>query len=146
MAVSAFTVGVIYNQFQPSGVALGGFQTRTVADASPQSEGYSIVRMKRIVETGEALIVDARPQEQYLQGHIPGAINLPANEFSTSFSRHESDLRAASDRGIVVYCSSRTCGASEKLVRELRQHGFQNLAVFSGGWDTWIANQLPEMR
>jgi len=38
---------------------------------------------KRIDQPGKVLIVDARPEKEYRQGHIPNAINIPTSQFKS---------------------------------------------------------------
>ena len=37
----------------------------------------------RIEQPGKVLIVDARTEKEYRQGHIPTAINIPSSEFKS---------------------------------------------------------------
>ena len=38
---------------------------------------------KWIDQPGKVLIVDARPEKEYRQGHIPNAINIPSSQFKS---------------------------------------------------------------
>jgi rhodanese-related sulfurtransferase len=38
---------------------------------------------KRLDQPGKVLIVDARPEKEYRQGHIPDAINIPSSQFKS---------------------------------------------------------------
>jgi rhodanese-related sulfurtransferase len=37
--------------------------------------------IKRIVQSEKLLVVDARTAEEYRQGHIPNAVNIPPSQF-----------------------------------------------------------------
>ena len=65
-------------------------------------------------ETGY-IIIDARTQEEYDEGHIPGAIMIPEYEIA---DRAEKEL-ADKDQLILVYCRSgrRSKIAAEELVK-----------------------------
>ncbi len=48
----------------------------------------------------KAVLIDARPAEEYRQAHIPGAINIPADRMKTATSRLPRDKATA----IIFYC------------------------------------------
>lgn len=75
-----------------------------------------------LIESG-ALVVDVRTPEEFAQGHLDNAINIPLNTVETGFA----DI--AKNRSIVVYCRSgnRSGMAMESLVKQ----GFIN--VHNGG-------------
>jgi rhodanese-related sulfurtransferase len=61
------------------------------------------------------IILDVRRPDEYAEGHIPGAINVPNEEIGTA------DIEELPDKSrlIFVYCRSgrRSKEASEKLVK-----------------------------
>jgi rhodanese-related sulfurtransferase len=91
---------------------------------------------------GTAFVLDARAEESFTQGHIPGARNVPAAEAEVSLP---SDLLgAARDRTLVVYCEGGDCQSSLALARRLHEEGFRDIRVFGGGWEAWTKAGLPE--
>ena len=48
----------------------------------------------------KAVLIDARPAEEYQQAHIPGAINIPADRMKTETSRLPKDKATP----IIFYC------------------------------------------
>ena len=72
------------------------------------------------------IIIDARTQEEYDEGHIPGAILMPEYEIA---DRAEKEL-PDKDQLILVYCRSgrRSKIASEELVKL----GYTNVKEFGG--------------
>ena len=72
------------------------------------------------------IIIDARTQEEYDQGHIPGAILIPEYEIA---DRSEKEL-PDKEQLILVYCRSgrRSKIAAEKLVKL----GYSNVKEFGG--------------
>ena len=72
------------------------------------------------------IIIDARTQEEYDQGHIPGAIMIPEYEIA---NRAEKEL-PDKDRLILVYCRS---GRRSKIAaEELVKLGYTNVKEFGG--------------
>jgi rhodanese-related sulfurtransferase len=82
------------------------------------------------------LWVDARPDAQFQQEHIPGAISLNEDRWSELLPQ----MLAAwtPDKRVVVYCSSQSCAASHEVARRLRAEAeLKNVFVLHGGWETW---------
>ena len=74
----------------------------------------------------EYIIIDARTQEEYDQGHIPGAIMIPEYEIAV---RAENEL-PDKDQLILVYCRS---GRRSKIAaEELVKLGYTNIKEFGG--------------
>ena len=72
------------------------------------------------------IIIDARTQEEYDQGHIPGAIMIPEYEIA---DRAETEL-LDKDQLILVYCRS---GRRSKIAaEELVKLGYTNVKEFGG--------------
>ena len=72
------------------------------------------------------VIIDARTQEEYDQGHIPGAIMIPEYEIA---DRAEKEL-PDKDQLILVYCRS---GRRSKIAaEELVKLGYTNVKEFGG--------------
>jgi rhodanese-related sulfurtransferase len=82
------------------------------------------------------LWVDARPEEAFARGHIPGAILLNEDEWDAQLRTF---LTAWSpERKIVVYCSAQSCNASHAVAERLRNEaGLKNIYVLEGGWEGW---------
>lgn len=83
------------------------------------------------------LLVDARSREEYAEGHVPGAINVPFREIPS----HVAELEAGRTRGVVTYCEH---GPRSMLAqRALAKAGFTNLAQLEGDMSGWRASGRP---
>ena len=72
------------------------------------------------------IIIDARTQEEYNQGHIPGAILIPEYEIADCAEKELPDK----DQLILVYCRS---GRRSKIAaEELAKLGYANVKEFGG--------------
>ena len=82
---------------------------------------------KQIMDSEEGyIILDVRTQEEYDQGHIPGAILIPDNEVKVTAE----DVLTDKDQLILVYCRS---GRRSKLASEiLVELGYTNIKEFGG--------------
>ncbi|MBI1389645.1 MAG: hypothetical protein GC154_14500 [bacterium] len=93
------------------------------------------------VNQGAAIIIDARPAEDYALGHIPGAINLPFNEFDAYFEELGPSL--PKDFPIVVYCGGGNCDDSHEVLYQLQARNFQDLSIYTEGWREWSQGDFP---
>jgi phage shock protein E len=77
---------------------------------------------------GSAVYVDVRTPEEYAEGHVVGAINIPHDQMAARWS----ELDAYKGKPMVVYCRS---GRRSAIALEvLREHGF-TAAENGGGLD-----------
>ena len=82
---------------------------------------------RQIMDTREGyIILDVRTQEEFDQGHIPGAILIPDYEIEARAEKELTDK----DQLILVYCRS---GRRSKLAAEtLVKLGYTNIREFGG--------------
>ena len=92
---------------------------------------------KQIMDTEEGyIILDVRTQEEYDQGHIPGAIVISHEEIEEKAE----DVLTDKDQLILVYCRS---GRRSKLAAEaLVALGYTNIKEFGGiiDWPYEVVN------
>ena len=87
-----------------------------------------------------AIWVDARPDNEFAQGHVPGAIPLNEDrwdELLPAFLGQFSADPDSSHKKIVVYCSSKNCNLAEEVARRLREALPNDVRVLQGGWEEW---------
>lgn len=80
--------------------------------------------MRTLVKNQAVLPVDARTEEEYRMGRLPGA-TLWATKLSSN------------GRPIVVYCSNEFCERALQVAEELRKAGAKDVAVFVDGYEAW---------
>jgi rhodanese-related sulfurtransferase/DNA-binding transcriptional ArsR family regulator len=68
---------------------------------------------------GQVVILDVRPSEEFLAGHIPGALSVPLTELDEAL--HSLPRRAE----IVAYCRGPYCVLAPQAVERLRAHGLK---------------------
>lgn len=73
----------------------------------------------RRVRAGAATVIDVRPREEYLAGHIPGAVSLPLADLKKRVPR------LPKRREIVAYCRGPYCVMALDAVDILRRKGFR---------------------
>ena len=89
------------------------------------------------------VFVDARDEQHYRQGHIPGAYEFDPYRPEKYFDTVLPVCQTAEQ--IVVYCSGDDCDDSETAAILLRDVGIPNqkLLVYGGGITEWTTNRLP---
>ncbi|MGQ0429965.1 MAG: rhodanese-like domain-containing protein [Gammaproteobacteria bacterium] len=86
------------------------------------------------------IVLDVRTPEEYQQGHVAGARNIPHTELPARLA----ELEDARDADIVVYCRS---GNRTKIALEaLSRAGFKRLLHLKGDWLRWDAEQRPSVK
>ncbi len=147
-------VGIVYNQFSRSPLPIfKKYNPLRIDNSSAKNPGaddsillqeIDIETMRYMLETDEVVLVDARTKEEFNDGHIPGAVNLPVYEFPRYYQ--EAADRFGNDRIIVTYCSSITCVDSSLLAEKLYRKGHTQIFVYRGGFDEWSNLGLPVER
>lgn len=91
----------------------------------------------RIEAETAPVILDVRSSEEFAEGHIPGAINIPYTELE---DRYE-ELGIETSDEVVVYCrSGRRAGIAEAALEGL---GFTNLRDLEGHIEAWKEAKRP---
>jgi len=87
-----------------------------------------------------AIWVDARPDNEFEQDHVPGAIRLNEDRWNELLPTLLAQWSL--EKKIVVYCSSQSCNASREVARRLRDEaGLTDVFVLRGGWEEWLKNR-----
>jgi rhodanese-related sulfurtransferase len=73
--------------------------------------------LARRVRAGEVTVIDVRPREEYVAGHIPGAISVPLADLP----KRVAELRRRRD--VVAYCRGPYCVMAIDAVDLLRRKG-----------------------
>lgn len=90
------------------------------------------------IEAGKApLVIDVRSEEEYLNGHVPGARLIPHDqigEYLDTLSTHKDDR-------IVVYC--RSGNRTKQAIEKLEQAGFEHIIELEGSFQGWNDGERP---
>ena len=101
------------------------------ASISPR-ELAELIRLERA-----PLILDVRSAEEYAEGHIPGALNIPHDQLGDRLSQ----IDAAENDEIVVHCKS---GYRANVAEEiLSEAGYSNLRDLDGHMNAWKSGGYP---
>ena len=101
-------------------------------ELEPISRSELIDRLR----SGTATVLDVRPEDEFRQGHLPGALSIPLAQLE----RRLAELSA--DREIVAYCRGPWCVLSFEAVAALRQRGYRARRL-EDGFPEWKVAGLP---
>ena len=86
------------------------------------------------------LLLDVRTPEEYRDGHIAGALNIPVDQVA---ARH-GVLGVGRDQEVIVYCRS---GKRAALAQQtLQSLGYRDVHLLDGSMQAWQAEHRPVVR
>lgn len=104
----------------------------------PLRNEISADQLDALVRAGNALVIDVREADEFTQGHIPGAINMPLSTFQPS------DLPNPAGRTVVLNCLG-----GKRSGMALDKCAVAQAAVdthLAGGFGAWQGAGLPVER
>jgi rhodanese-related sulfurtransferase len=107
-----------------------------------RTQAEQLVRDPRL-QQGIIVFIDARDDERYQAGHIPGAYQFDPYRPEKYLTTVLPVCQAAEE--IVFYCYGSDCEDSQMAALTLRDAGIPNqkLFVYVGGMAEWATNALP---
>ncbi|WP_028663303.1 ArsR/SmtB family transcription factor [Saccharomonospora halophila] len=100
------------------------------------TEQVSREELLRRVATGDVVVLDVRPREEYDAGHIPGAVSVPVEKLVDRLDA------VPADQEIVAYCRGSWCVLAHDAVRLLTAHG-RTARRLTDGMLEWRLADLP---
>jgi molybdopterin/thiamine biosynthesis adenylyltransferase/rhodanese-related sulfurtransferase len=92
---------------------------------------------RELIDEREPVILDVREQEEWDEGHIPGALHIPRGHLESRIERAAPD----SSRPVLVYCSAGNRSAfAAKTLGEL---GYDDVTSLAGGFTDWKRSGFP---
>ncbi len=93
-------------------------------------EDINIIELNNILKiNNECILLDVRSLQEYEEGHLTGATNIPLYELEQCCDCKLKDK----EKTIIVYCQSGI--RSKKAINILKKNGFKNLYHLKGGLD-----------
>jgi len=152
IVIGASALGLAVNRLSPRGIPLfpaAPVRQELVAAPKPVRQGHgpatvslpkgissiTISDARAAIADHVALFLDARPAEQYAEGHIPGALNLPSDSFDDVFPDLADRIEASPF--LVVYCEGAECSDAIHVAERLTEYGFLGTRVMVEGFRAW---------
>lgn len=139
----AIFLGFSINQFRNNRLPLFEDWSMEARLMSPSGKrlDISLVEAKNLFFKQAAIMMDARPNDDYEKGHIRNARSLPWEEVDQRFMEVTKDISV--DTPIITYCDGETCNLSHHLANFLLDMGFSNVRILVNGWTKWQNADLP---
>ena len=134
------------NETQPS--SPNSFNVPSIFDGivngTAGSPEISTAQLRTALDDSSAIVLDARPYEEYAVSHIPGAQTVPGKPGTTPalYVADVSDVaKRIPDRAqpLILYCNGLYCGRSERAADELTGIGYRNVSRYQLGAPGWRA-------
>lgn len=84
-------------------------------------------------------VIDVREPDEYRQGHIPGALNMPRGLLEFQISAQPA--LQSRELQLLLYC--KTSGRAALAAASLQEMGYLNVRSIVGGFDAWAAAGKP---
>jgi rhodanese-related sulfurtransferase len=113
-----------------------GYELRQRANATAAVSPGEAVRLMN----GGAVLMDVRSANQFRDGHINGARNVPGDQIAAGAAA----IEKLKDKMVIVCCESGT--TSGAAARRLTGLGFKQVYNLRGGLGAWRQDNLPVVK
>jgi len=125
--------------------------TTNARQADAQEHPFKVVTFQEaldivndeLYEMDVCIFIDARNDEQFEEGHIPGAWRL--DPYHSSLYMDDLEPAARDAERIILYCEGNDCEDAIFAGRELLEWGIEleKISIYEGGLEDWEANGGP---
>jgi ArsR family transcriptional regulator len=105
-------------------------------EARDELDPVSPAALRRLMNEEDILVVDVRPTDEFVAGHIPGAVSLPPDEVRRRLAR------LPRDQEIVAYCRGPLCLFSAEAADLIWRSG-RRVRRLSAGFPDWQSAGYP---
>ncbi len=117
------------HQFHSPAAAKAYFEDKLAFTTGP-------IELDRWIKAGEdnLVVVDVRDAEDFAKGHIPGAINVPKDQW-------QNPEGLSKDKTNVIYCYSQQCHLGANACVRFADQGYPVMEL-EGGFAVWKEDEL----
>jgi rhodanese-related sulfurtransferase len=111
---------------------------KLVQDAKTRVKETDVADVKKRMDAGEKFIlVDVREDNEWANGHLPGAVHLGKGIIERDIEQRVPDTSTK----VILYCGG---GFRSALAGDnLQKMGYTNVESMDGGWKGWVQAGLP---
>lgn len=91
----------------------------------------------KLLNQGDAIVIDVRDEKEYKAGHVLNARNLPVG----SLDKRLIEVEKFKDKEIVLYCDNGM--RASRAASKMKKDGFLKLHSIAGGMAAWEKANLP---
>ena len=108
----------------------------SVVNHGDDLKGFDRAAILKKARTGEVVVLDVRPEEEFIVAHLPHARSLPLDELKKRLAELPKDVP------VVAYCRGPFCLMAKDAVALLRKKGYRAFHLTDGVAE-WRANGFP---
>jgi rhodanese-related sulfurtransferase/DNA-binding transcriptional ArsR family regulator len=111
---------------------------RVVRDFLGERDGFEPVtsdELSRLMSSGEIVLLDVRPEQEYAAGHIAGAQSMPVGDIDARIGE------LPGNREYVAYCRGPYCVYADEAVALLRANGRKATRLSDGYPEWWLSGR-----
>lgn len=109
-----------------------------VAQAKARIQEVALPEAEAAIAQAQVLI-DVREPDEFRQGHLPGAVNMPRGLLE--FQLSSNPACQVPDLQVVLYC--KTSGRAALAALAMQEMGYTQVRSIAGGFDAWVAAGKP---
>lgn len=139
LALAGAVLGSLVNAMRPAPQPWAADWSRHV-EMRARAAGIPLVylpELRQLAAAGEELLLDARSADEYAEGRIPGAANLPADSAPAAIAAFA--LAHPPEAPLVAYCRDIGCDDALVLCQVLLDNGWTRVRLYPGGFAEWTA-------
>ena len=102
--------------------------------------GVSAAEATQMINRRNAVVIDLRSADEFAQGHLPSARNLPFSELEAKIGQF------VKNKGNPLLLVCQTGQQSRKAERIVKDAGFAEVHVLHGGVNAWQQAGMPVVR
>lgn len=87
-----------------------------------------------------AIVLDVRSTQLFREGHVIGALNIPAESIDERFDA----IKQYRDKCVIIYCARGQQSTSVAI--NLKKHNFSKACVIEGGIAAWQSEGMPVVK
>ncbi len=97
----------------------------------------SLFEATQLLNKGNVAVLDVRDADDFAQGHLRGAKNIPHRQLAS----RGTELEPFKSKSLLVVCKAGV--QAPRVITPLRKMGFDEVYILSGGITAWTAQGLP---
>lgn len=136
IVIISILCGYIYNSISENSIPLI-YESLNLESGS----FLTLEQTMTLLNESRSLFIDTRYKDEFEQGHLKNAKNLPAN--STREQMIAFFESVPKDQQIITYCSSPSCNSSRRLAGFLTYLGYTKVLIYLEGFKEWEASNYP---
>ena len=121
-------------------IATAGEPAAATAAAPAPAAAVALMSQEALLEHQSShpdhlFVLDVRTPQEYAEGHVPGAVNVPQEQLASRLAE------VPKDKDVVIYCRS---GRRSALAADvLAANGYSRLSHLEGDMNAWVAKGRP---